>query len=75
MDKKVEEYINRQPSPQKEIITRVRKIFFKVLQGCGEKINWGVISLSDDKFYVVCLKDINEVRLTELIRLVVSRYS
>ena len=37
MDKQVSEYIDKQKSPQKEIIQKVRKIFQKTLQSCEEK--------------------------------------
>ena len=57
MDKKVLEYINKQKSPQKEIIKAVRKIFFKTLKNCDEKFGWGVITLSGGKFYLAAMKE------------------
>ena len=45
MDKQVEEYIEKQDSPQKEIILKVREIFLKTLQNCKEKKTWGVVVL------------------------------
>lgn len=41
MDKQVNEYIEKQKSPQKEIIQKVRTIFQKTLPNCEEKMRWG----------------------------------
>ncbi len=56
MDEKVKQYIDKQKSPQKEIITAVRKIFFKTLKNCEEKYGWGVIVLANGKFYIGAMK-------------------
>ena len=56
MDKNVKEYIEKQPSPQKEILLRIREIFFKTLPYCIEKMTWGVIVFGDDKFYIASMK-------------------
>ena len=56
MDKKVKDYIEKQKSPQKEIIKKVREIFLKTLPGCEEKSAWGVIVLEDGKFYIGAMK-------------------
>jgi len=56
MDERVKQYIDRQKSPQKEIILEVRKIFYETLKNCEEKIGWGVIVLGDGKFYVAAMK-------------------
>jgi len=37
MDKQVEGYIEKQNSPQKEILQKVRKIILKTLPSCEEK--------------------------------------
>ncbi|MBN1263444.1 MAG: DUF1801 domain-containing protein [Candidatus Pacebacteria bacterium] len=57
MDKKVKQYIDKQKSPQKEIIMAVRKIFFKTLKNCEEKYGWGVIVLCRGKFYIAAMKN------------------
>ena len=57
MDKKVAEYIEKQKSPQKEIIIKVRDIFLNTLPDCNEKSAWGVIAYSDNKFYIASMKN------------------
>ena len=57
MDKQVEEYIEKQKSPQKEIIQKVRKIFQKTLPSVEEKKTWGVIVFSGGKFYIGAIKN------------------
>ena len=57
MDKQVEEYIEKQGSPQKEIILKVRDIFLKTLPNCEEKKTWGVVVFGKDKFYIGSIKD------------------
>jgi hypothetical protein len=57
MDKKVEEYINKQESPQKEILLKVREIFLKTLPDSKEKMTWGVVVFGDDKFYIASIKN------------------
>lgn len=56
MDKKVKEYIEKQKSPQKEILQKLRKVFHKTLSDCNEKSKWGVVSFSDGKFYIAAMK-------------------
>jgi len=56
MDEKVKQYIDKQKSPQKEIILSVRKIFFKIIKNCEEKYGWGVIVLCGGKFYIAAMK-------------------
>ncbi len=57
MDKKVEEYINKQESPQKEIILKLREIFQQTLPDSKEKMTWGVVVFGDDKFYIASIKN------------------
>jgi len=57
MDKQVEDYIEKQKSPQKEIIQKVRNIFLKTLPNCEEKKAWGVIVFADNKFYLGAIKN------------------
>ncbi|MBN1281214.1 MAG: DUF1801 domain-containing protein [Candidatus Thermoplasmatota archaeon] len=56
MDARIAEYIKKQPSPQQEIIQRVRAIFQKALPGCEEKMMWGVVTVADGKFYIAAMK-------------------
>lgn len=56
MIKKADEYIEKQKSPQKEILQRVRKIFHKTLLCCEEKMTWGVITFRGGKFYIAAMK-------------------
>jgi hypothetical protein len=57
MEKKMNEYIEKQESPQKEILLRVRDIFRKTLPGCEEKMLWGVITFAAGKFYIAAMKN------------------
>ena len=57
MDNQIEAYIEKQKSPQKEIIQKVRKIFQETIPGCEEKIAWGVIALRGGKFYIAAMKN------------------
>ena len=57
MDEKVEEYIEKQESPQKDIIQMVRKIFLKTLLNCEEEKKWGVIVFAGGKFYIGAIKN------------------
>jgi hypothetical protein len=57
MIKQVEEYIEKQKSPQREILHRVRKIFLKTLPSCEEKIGWGVVVFEGGKFYIAAMKN------------------
>lgn len=56
-DKKVDEYVVKQLSPQKEICTKLRNIIFKTFPGVKEEMKWGVPSYADGKCYFVGLKD------------------
>jgi len=57
MNKQVEEYIDKQDSPQKEIILKVRDIFLKTLPNFNERFAWGAIVLGNDKFYIASIKN------------------
>jgi len=57
MDKKIDEYIDKQKSPQKEILIELRKVFKKTLPDFKEKMTWGVIGFSDGKFYIAAMKN------------------
>ena len=57
MDKQVNAYLEKQKSPQKEIIQKVRKIFQKTLLNSAEEMRWGVITYAAGKFYVAAMKN------------------
>lgn len=57
MNTDIQNYINKQPLPQKEILQKVRKIFQKTLLNCEEKMCWGVITFADGKFYIAAMKN------------------
>ena len=57
MDKKVDEYIEKQKSPQKEILQKVRKIFQTTLPRCEEKMAWGAVTFAGGKFYITAMKN------------------
>jgi hypothetical protein len=56
-DKQIEAYIERQKSPQKEILQKVRKVFMDTLPNCQEKMAWGVVTFAAGKFYLAAIKD------------------
>ncbi|MCJ7570612.1 MAG: DUF5655 domain-containing protein [Candidatus Thermoplasmatota archaeon] len=53
----IDDYIEKQKSPQKEILQKVRKIFQKTLPDCEEKMAWEVVTFAGGKFYIVSMKD------------------
>jgi hypothetical protein len=57
MDEKVKEYIDKQNSPQKEIILKIRDIFLKTLRNSNEKFAWGVLVYAAGKFYIGAIKN------------------
>jgi hypothetical protein len=57
MNAKVDNYIQKQKSPQKEICQELRKIVLKTFPGSKEEMKWGVPAFADGKFYIVALKD------------------
>ena len=57
MDKQVNEYIEKQKSPQKEIIQKVREIFQKTLTSFEEKMAWGAVTFAGGKFYIAAMKN------------------
>jgi hypothetical protein len=57
MDKQVNEYIEKQKTPQKEILRRVREIFQKTLPRCEEKTAWGAVTFAGGKFYIAAMKN------------------
>ena len=57
MDKKVEEYIEKQQTPQKDILKKVRNLILESLPNCEEKAAWGVVTFAGGKFYLAALKN------------------
>jgi hypothetical protein len=57
MDKKVDAYIEKQPSPQKEICQALRALINKTFPGVKEEMKWGVPAFADGNYYIVALKD------------------
>lgn len=56
MDARVKIYIDRLPSPQKEICKRIRTIIIKTFPDIDESFKNGV-PWYEDKYYIVGLKD------------------
>jgi hypothetical protein len=54
---KVDDYINQQGSPQKEICQHLRSLILKTIPRAKEEMKWGVPAFADGKFYIVALKD------------------
>jgi uncharacterized protein YdhG (YjbR/CyaY superfamily) len=57
MDRQADTYIEKQKSPQKEILQEVRRIFQEKLPNCEEKMTWGVITFASGKFYIAAMKN------------------
>jgi hypothetical protein len=57
MANKVEEYIEKQPSPQREICRKLRELIINTLPDITEEMKWGVPAFGDGRFYIVALKD------------------
>ena len=57
MSNQVDDYIDRQTSPQREICQRLRQLIFQTIPGISEEMKWGVPVLGGGCFYLVALKD------------------
>jgi hypothetical protein len=57
MDKLIKKHIEKQGSPQKMILLKLRDIFFDTLPNCKERFAWGVIVFGNDKFYIASMKN------------------
>ena len=55
MDKKVDEYIEKQKSPQKEICQKLREIILNMFPDIKEEMKYGV-PYYGNKYYIVALK-------------------
>jgi hypothetical protein len=56
MDQKVQEYIEKQPSPQKEICLRLREIIIQTLPDTNEEMKWGTPVYCGHKIYIGSFK-------------------
>ena len=56
MNEKVQNYIQKQKSPQKEICNELRGIILKIFPDIKEEMKMGV-PWYEDKYYIVALKD------------------
>ena len=57
MNKEVHEYIEKQKSPQKEILIKLRKLILKTVPNCKEEMMWGVPVFDGGKFYTASLRN------------------
>ncbi len=57
MERQADAYIEKQKSPQKEILQEIRRIFQEKLPNCEEKMTWGVITFASGKFYIAAMKN------------------
>jgi hypothetical protein len=55
-DKKVDDYVEKQKSPQKEICAKLRKIILETFPDIKEEMKLGV-PWYEDKYYIVALKN------------------
>jgi uncharacterized protein YdhG (YjbR/CyaY superfamily) len=54
---RVEKYIDKRKSPQKEVCQKLRAIILETFPSIKEEMRWGVPSFDNGKFYLVALKD------------------
>ncbi len=57
MDIQVNDYIQKQMSPQKEILLKVRSIFEETLSNFEETKAWGVVTFGSREFYIAAMKN------------------
>lgn len=57
MDDKVEQYLEKQQAPQKEILRKVRSLILENITDRDEKAAWGVVAFAGGKFYIAAIKD------------------
>jgi len=53
----VDAYIEKQKSPQKEILLKLREIIMTTFPDTNEEMKWGVPNFYNGIFYIVALKD------------------
>ena len=61
MDGKVQQYIEKQKSPQREICLKLRKLILGTFPDTKEEMKWGVPVFSGGRFYIGAMK--NQVNL------------
>lgn len=57
MGNQVDAYVEKQKSPQKEILQEIRKVFRNTLPNCKEEMRWGVVTFAAGKFYIAAMKN------------------
>ncbi len=57
MNNQVDIYIEKQESPQKEILQEIRRIFMETIPTCKEEMKWGVVAFAEGKFYIAAMRD------------------
>ena len=57
MNSEADAYIEKQKSPQKEILQELRRMFRETLPNCKEEMRWGVVTFEDGKFYIAAMKN------------------
>ncbi len=57
MNPKIDSYIEKQHSPQREICRKLREIIVKTVPDIKEEMKWGVPTYADGRCYTVALKD------------------
>jgi len=57
MNSEADAYIEKQKSPQKEILQELRRMFRETLPNCKEEMRWGVVTFGDGKFYIAAMKN------------------
>jgi hypothetical protein len=57
MSNRIDDYINMQPSRQKEICRYLRKLVLETFPGVKEELKWGVPAFAGGDYYIVSLKD------------------
>ena len=53
----IETYIEKQASPQKEILQKLRELILDTFPDANEEMKWGVPNFCNSLFYIVALKD------------------
>jgi len=57
MSKTIDDYINQQASPQREICQNLRELILKTIPGIKEEMKWGAPVFGGGKFYIGALRD------------------
>jgi hypothetical protein len=57
MTDKVDAYLKKLPSPQREICERLRAIILSVFPHIREEMKWGVPTYDGGTYYIVALRD------------------